>query len=130
MPDDPRGLARLERIYVILVAVHCFAVGFGLLFLPRFSLQLAGWGDVELLFFVRQGGAFHLVVAAGYLVEYSRHRTITLMLIAKPFAFVFLMTLWAFTDVPWAVPISGVGDGAMGLIAWLLHRQVHSSPTP
>jgi hypothetical protein len=119
------GLLRLERIYVVLVALHSLAIGFGLVFMTDFAMSFAGWGEPEPAFFPRQGGAFHFVVAAGYLIEYFRHRTVALMITAKSIAFVFLIGVTILSDVPWAVPFSGVADGVMGLVAYLLHRRAH-----
>ena len=58
------------------------------------------------------GGAFHLVIATLYLVEYQRRRGITALLVAKSAALVFL-TLASFGDVPWSVPFSAAVDGLM-----------------
>jgi hypothetical protein len=124
------GAARLERLYVVLVALHSLAIGFGLVFMTDFAMRFAGWGEPEPAFFPRQGGAFHFVVAAGYLIEYFRHRTVTLMITAKSIAFVFLIGVTIVSDVPWAVPFSGIADGAMGLLAYLLHRRTRASYEP
>lgn len=122
-PGAAEAAAKLERIYVWLVALHSFAIGVGLVFLTDFALRFAGWGDPDPAFFPKQGGAFHFVVAAGYLIEHLRHRTVTLMITAKSIAFVFLIGLTLTSEVPWAVPFSGVADGVMGLLAYLLHRR-------
>jgi hypothetical protein len=132
---DAEAAAKLERVYVWLVALHSFAIGVGLVFLTDFSLRFAGWGEPDPAFFPRQGGAFHFVVAAGYLIEHLRHRTVTLMITAKSIAFVFLIGLTLTSNVPWAVPFSGVADGVMGLLAYVLHRRTvrlgaAASPSP
>jgi len=113
---------RLESWYVFLVALHSYAVGGFLLFATRWGAEFGGWGEVQPLFFARQAGIFHFVVATVYLVDYFPHRRITLMLIAKSFGVVFLTAMFLLTDQPWAVPLSAVGDGLMALIAWQLHR--------
>ena len=74
---------KLEGLFVALVALHSYAVMFFLLFLTRWGVEFGGWNDVTPLFFPRQSGIFHGVVATGYLVEYRRHGTLHLMLIAK-----------------------------------------------
>jgi hypothetical protein len=113
---------RLMNAYVVLVALHSYAVGSFLMFATRWGAAFGGWGDVQPLFFARQAGIFHFVVATGYLVEYFRHDRITLMLIAKSTAVLFLTAMFVVDDGPWAVPLSAVSDGAMALIAWWLHR--------
>jgi hypothetical protein len=118
-----RDTARfLERWYVPLVALHSYCVGGFLVFATRWGAEFGGWGEVEPLFFARQAGVFHFVVATGYLIEYYRYRRIALMLVAKSIA-VFFLTVMALLDGgPWAVPLSALADGGMALIAWYLHR--------
>jgi len=111
-----------ERIFVILVAAHSFAIGLALLAVPEWGGRFGGFGRLEPLFFARQGGAFHVVVAIGYLVEHLRHRTITLLLLAKTLAVVFLVTCTVTSPVPWVVPMSAAGDGLMAVGALLIHR--------
>jgi hypothetical protein len=56
-----------------------------------------------------------------------RSRTITLLLIAKTTAFVFLIGVSLLVDTPWSVWFSGVADGAMALTVYLAHRAVNRS---
>jgi hypothetical protein len=113
----------LEAVYVVLIALHSYCVGGFLLFATRWGAEFGGWGGVEPLFFARQAGIFHFVVATGYLIEYFRDRRITLMLTAKSIAVVFLTSMALVDGGPWAVPLSAAADGVMALIAWWLHRQ-------
>ena len=114
---------KLETWYVVLIALHSYCVGGFLLFATRWGAEFGGWGAVEPLFFARQAGIFHFVVATGYLIEYYRDRRITLMLTAKSIAVVFLTAMALVDGGPWAVPLSAAADGVMALIAWWLHRQ-------
>lgn len=116
------GLRRLETILVSLVAAHSVGVGLGLLFLTEWGARLGGWTQVEPLFFPRQAGAFHLVVAAAYLIEYFRYRGVLILLTAKSLAVVFLFASAALGPAPWVVPFSGIADGLMGLAVFLVHR--------
>jgi len=116
-----------ERALIFLIALHSIIVGVMLLFFPEWAVRFAGWSGADPIFFIRQAGAFHFVLATGYLVEYSRSRTIPLLLIAKTTAFVFLVGGAMFTQTPWAVWFSGVADGAMALTAFLVHRAVVKS---
>ena len=113
-----------ERILIILIALHSVIVGIMLLVFPEWAVKFAGWSGADPIFFIRQAGAFHFVLAAGYLVEYSRTQTITLLLIAKTTAFVFLVGGSVLSDTPWSVWFSGFADGAMALTAFLVHRAV------
>ena len=121
-PGRPRTV---ELWLVVLISVHSLAVGVSLLFFPQWSAALGGWGEVEHTFFPRQGGVFHLVVAIGYLHEYLRHRGVSLMIIAKSMAVLFLIVMTLVdADGAWAVPASALGDGLMALTVALVHRSV------
>lgn len=114
---------RLERLFVLLVAAHSFAIGAGLLFVTGPSVRFGGWEGVEPPFFARQGGIFHFVVATAYLIEYFRYRGVTVLIAAKAFAVVFLAAMWWIDPSAWSVPFSAAGDGAMGALAYVLHRR-------
>ena len=118
-----------ERTLIILIALHSIIVGVMLLFFAEWAVDFAGWSGADPVFFIWQAGAFHFVLAAGYLVEYSRTRTISLLLIAKTTAFVFLIGGSILADTPWSVWFSGLADGAMALTAFLVHRAVKSDVT-
>lgn len=115
-----------EQILIYLICLHSFIVGSMLLFAADWAVRFAGWAGAEPIFFIWQAGAFHFVLATGYLVEYSRSRTITLLLIAKTIAFVFLIGGSLLAETPWSVWFSGLADGAMALAAFLVHRAVKS----
>jgi hypothetical protein len=113
-----------ERALIILIALHSIIVGVMLMFFAEWAIEFAGWSGADPVFFIWQAGAFHFVLAAGYLVEYSRTQTITLLLIAKTTAFVFLIGGSLLADTPWSVWFSGFADGAMALTGFLVHRAV------
>lgn len=114
-----------ERLLIILIALHSFIVGLMLLFAADWAVRFAGWAGADPIFFIWQAGAFHFVLATGYLVEYSRTQTISLLLIAKTTAFVFLIGGSLLVETPWSVWFSGFADGAMALTAYLVHRAVN-----
>jgi hypothetical protein len=114
----------MERVLVILVVLHTLAVGLALMAVPEWALRFGGWERVSPLFFPCQAGVFHLVLALGYLLEYCRHGSVTFLVGAKTIAFVFLITAALIGGVPWIVPFSGVTDGLMGLVVWLVHARV------
>jgi hypothetical protein len=120
-PQD--NARRLERWLVVLISLHSYAVGFGLVFLPGFGARLGGWDEVVPFFFARQAGVFHLIVATAYLLEYLRHGTVTLLLITKTTAFVFLGAMIFLEPGVWIIPLSALGDGLMGLVVWWVHRR-------
>lgn len=113
-----------ERALIILIALHSIIVGVMLLFFAEWAIKFAGWSGADPIFFIWQAGAFHFVLVTGYLVEYFRWRSISLLLIAKTIAFIFLIGGSVLTDTPWSVWFSGLADGAMALVAYLVHRAV------
>ena len=113
-----------ERLLIFLISLHSIIVGLMLLFAADWAVRFAGWAGADPIFFIWQAGAFHFVLATGYLMEYSRSQTISLLLVAKTFAFVFLLGGSLLTQTPWSVWFSGFADGAMALTAFLVHRAV------
>lgn len=117
-----------EAWLVCLIAAHSIAVGLMLLLVPLWAARLGGWQHVEPTFFVRQAGIFHLVLAMGYLIEYIRYHGVILIISAKCVAVGFLTVTALLIDLPWAVPVSAVGDAAMAALMWLVHTK-HRQPS-
>jgi len=121
---------KIERWLVVLIALHSYAVGFFLLFLPRWGASFGGFGEVQPLFFARQAGIFHFVVATGYLLEYLRHRGVSLMLTAKGTAVLFLVVMAFVEPAAWCLPLSAVGDATMGLAVLCVRRAARTRMRP
>ncbi len=121
---NPTFWRRLEGVGVFLVALHSLTIGIMLMFTTAWVLQFAGWDEVSHLFFPRQSGAFHVILAAGYLWEYRVHQTIRLMLLAKGTAVVFLLIMSPWKEA-WSVPFSGVFDGLMLVGMAFVHRMAN-----
>jgi len=117
------GVPAIERWLVALITAHTVGVGAMLLFAPEWSCTVfGGWSSLGPLFFPRQSGIFHFILAFAYLLEYRRLRTVTIMVVAKALALLFLLSCAALDGVPWVVPFSGVTDGLMGLTIFVVHR--------
>jgi hypothetical protein len=116
------GLATLERTLVALIALHSLVVGLFLTFATDWGARFGGFPSPVPLFFPRQAGAFHFVVAGVYLVEYFRYRGVLLLVMTKSIAVVFLGLTTVLVTVPWVVPLSGLGDAALALAVVLLRR--------
>lgn len=112
---------------MVLVCLHSLLVGALLVFIPEWTLRFAGFEGVDSLFFPRQSGVFHFVVAAGYYAEYRRCGSINLLVIAKTTAVVFLLVLNPWKEA-WSVSFSGITDGlmlvGMILVRWMARRPV------
>ncbi len=111
-PRQALDWRKLDLIGVSLVTLHSLLVGGLLFFFPAWTLKFAGWEQVDTLFFPRQSGAFHFVVAFGYFVEWRRCNSINLLVIAKSTAVIFLLVLNPWGEA-WSVPFSGITDGLM-----------------
>jgi hypothetical protein len=121
-PTTSEKLATLERALVALIALHSVVVGLFLSFATEWGARFGGFPSPVPLFFPRQAGAFHFVVAAIYLVEYFRYRGVLLLVMTKSIGVVFLGLTTALVAVPFVVPLSGLGDAAMALAVVLLRR--------
>jgi hypothetical protein len=129
MPPDRRpafaSSARLgasERVLVLLIALHSVVVGLFLTFATDWGARFGGFPSPVPLFFPRQAGAFHFVVAAVYLVEYFRYRGVLLLVMTKSIAVAFLVLVNVLDDAPWLVPLSGLGDFLMAAAVVLLRH--------
>ncbi len=114
---------RVESWLIVLIAVHSVTVGLFLLFLTRWGVDFGGWEGLNLTFFARQAGSFHIVVAIGYLLEYFRHREVTFLLVTKIIAVLFLVSMMMVESVPWALPLSALGDGLMVPLVYFVHAR-------
>jgi len=121
---DQHGVwLRLEGWLVHLIALHSVGVGLALVFATEWGGKLGGFEQVAPLFFARQAGVFHLVVACVYVIDYRRGRGVSLLLMTKCAAVVFLFGETHLDTVPWVVPLSGLGDGLMALAVYLVRQR-------
>jgi len=116
------SIAKLEPPLIILIALHSVGIGIGLLWAPEWAFKMAGWENVNPLFFPHQAGAFHIVAACAYLIEYFHYRGILVLLMAKVIATIFLFGSFALGEHSWVVLLSGIADGLMGIVAFIVHR--------
>lgn len=125
---SPAAWRRVEHWLIVLIALHSYAVGAFLLFLTEWGVGFGGWTGVHPLFFPRQAGIFHFLIATAYLVEYFRYHGVILLVTAKFVAVVFLVAMTLVEPAPWAVGLSALGDGLMGILVVLVHRRVRDLP--
>ncbi len=114
----------LERALVILVALHSTVIGVAALVATEWGLRFSGFPGASPLFFPRQVGVFHLVVACAYLIEYSRYRGVVVLVTTKAIAVFFLVTMMAVDRLPPVVPISALGDALMLVAVFAVHLRV------
>jgi hypothetical protein len=121
------GWQAIERWLVVLIAVHSAAIGIGALVATEWGVRFSGFPGASPLFFPRQVGVFHVVVAVAYLIEWFRYRGVAVLLATKGMAVLFLVAMMAIDRLPWVVPFSAAGDVLMGLAVLLAHRMGRGS---
>ena len=118
---------RLLTILVVMIALHSVVVGLFLVFVTSWGVAFGGWTNVHPLFFPRQAGVFHFVVAAAYLIEYFRYRGVLLIVTAKSIAVIFLVDATFRYGGPWAGPLSTAGDAAMAVVVWVVYLKARTT---
>jgi hypothetical protein len=114
----------IERLLIILIALHSFACGAGLLWANPEIMKFAGWPDTGPLFFPHQGGIFHFVLGICYMIEYFHYRGVLMLVTAKVIATVFLIGSFALGEKAWVVLFSGIADGLMAIAVLVVHAMV------
>ena len=116
---------KLLKIFLILVAIHSFCVGLGLIIIPLDYFDLFGFSGYSGNFFKIQAGVFHIVMCGAY-VSAARDPVgnqvmIRFSIFAKMTATVFLISYAVIIDMVWMVLASGIFDFVLGLILiWYL----------
>lgn len=119
LAHDP---GRLMGVTVTLIALHSLGVAAVLIFATEWGVRFGGWPELAPAFFARQFGVFHIAIAVAYLVEWFRYRGVTILLAAKAIGTLSLIdATWRYGG-PWSVPLSAVGDAAMGFLVFVLWR--------
>ncbi len=118
--------ARLMTPLVVLVALHSALLGVMAMVAPEWGVRFGGFGSASPLFFARQVGVFHVVVAVAYLIEWWRYGGVTILLMAKTTAVLFLSVQMMLAPLPWIVPVSLAGDAAMALVVLLVRARART----
>lgn len=111
------------RIVLWLIALHSFIVAMLLIFLPEEGIRYFGFPDGN-PFFQVQGGVFHIVMCIAYIMAAvelrSARKLIQFIIGAKSTAFLYLLIYFIFVDPIAIVLVSGIGDGLMSLLVYIL----------
>ncbi|UCG27528.1 MAG: hypothetical protein JSV24_11230 [Bacteroidales bacterium] len=108
---------------LILVSVHSFAIGSGLIFMPGKLMPFWGLTVPAENFFQIQGGILHYILAIAYFMAatgYNRYQGLLILaIITKFLATLFLFSFYLFVERAWIILVSGIIDYLMGLtILW------------
>ncbi len=119
--------ARSRLVLVLwLVGIHSFVVGIGLIVLPAPAVPFFGFTPFAEKFFPVQGGVFHLVMTVAYIMAAVKPERypglIILSFVAKLMAATFLLSYYFLVDSIWMVLVSGIGDGLMGVVIYVIYR--------
>lgn len=116
---------KILKIFLYLIAAHSFLVGVNLLYFSSDLLQTFGFNALNEPFFKFQGGVFHLVMVAAYLlaaIDPVKNKMIVLFsIIAKLMATIFLFAYYFFYDTSIIVLLSAIGDLIMGIVIFYLY---------
>jgi len=113
------------RIFLWLIALHSFTVAVFLIFLNEEGIRYFGFTGGN-PFFQVQGGVFHIVMCVAYILAAadlaSGRKLIIFIIWAKTIALVYLLVYYFFIDGITMVLVSGLADGIMALIIFLLWK--------
>ena len=115
--------SRILNIYLVLVALHSFCVGLGLIFLSASQMALMGFNISE-NFFPDQGGVFHIIMSIAYIlpvIDVKKYYSfIFFSIIVKFIATIFLFIYYLFIDQILMVLFSGIFDYLIGFVLLLI----------
>jgi hypothetical protein len=116
---------RLLKWFLVVVALHTFAVGIVLLFAGTTVMEFFGFPPFESRFFQMQGGVFHLLVPyVYYKASRAPERYVYLIVfsaVIKLTAAVFLFSYYFLIESIVIVLLSGIIDLGIGVIIAVLY---------
>jgi hypothetical protein len=116
---------RILQWVLWLVAIHSICFGIALIVMPIEIIEFFGFRLYE-KFFAVQGGVFHLVISAVYIMAALKPedsaRFIFVSCFTKFSATIFLFSYYFFENQIFVVLLSGVGDFLMGAAILLSYR--------
>ena len=125
--DAPPGPAeRAQRALVALAVAQGILLGAWLGLFPALVLRVGGF-PVAPPFFVRWAGVLHLVLAAGYALEWRRSRRVALLVLAKGVTALFLLAAWIGGGLPQLLVLAFVLEAATSAAAAALHAPAERS---
>ena len=122
----PRNATEALKLTLWLVAIHSLGVGIFLVVAPDAWLQPFGFPMPTDRFFRAQGGVFHFVVVAAYILAvgelWRSDALVRLAILTKGIAVFFLGAYVLFVYPIWGVAFACLGDAGMGILLFLLLR--------
>jgi len=122
--DITNNIKKVFSLFLWLVSLHSFLVGLALIFPPEIFMQTFEFLKVDEVFFRMQAGVFHILMSVIYgmaATNINKYRNlVTVSIIAKMIATIFLISFFILQEKIWIVLVSGIGDFLMGVILWNL----------
>jgi len=113
------------KILLRLIAVHSFSVAMCLILLGQDGIKFFGF-DSGNPFFQVQGGVFHIVMCVAYILaslDPLKKTDLIFFIIAAKFIASLYLCIYYFVIAPVpAILLSGVADGLMSLVVYLLYQ--------
>ena len=111
------------RLMFILMAIHSFIIGSGLIICPGKFLLFFSFSVPAEKFLPMQSGVFHIIMTFAYVMIVLRpdrnQGLILLSIVTKLMATVFLFSYYFLVEKGWAILLNGVIDCIFGLaIVW------------
>ncbi len=121
-------LSKFFRLFLLVVSLHSFFVGVGLIILPDYLIEFFQFNPVTERFFPTQGGVFHIAMAVCYAVaaiDLQRYTVlISFSIFVKLLAAFFLFSYFVFGATNLLVLISGVSDFLMGIVLFYFYQKL------
>jgi hypothetical protein len=122
----PSPSQRAESLLVALAILQGLVIGAWLGLLPGSALRAGGFPPSG-AFFVRWAGVLHVVLSAGYALEWTRFRRTTLLVVAKAATAAFLALAWIADGLPRLLVAAIALEAAIAVVAALLHGPAERS---
>lgn len=116
----PAPSERAQQALVALAAAQGLLLAAWLGLLPEMVLRVGGFPAAP-PFFVRWAGVLHLVLAAGYALEWRATRGVALLVIAKGATALFLLVAWFGGGLPQLLVVAFLVEAASAVGAAALH---------
>ncbi len=124
--DSPATVEMVELAVVVAAVLQGAIVGGWLALFPAAALKAGGFPAAP-AFFVRWAGVLHLVLSAGYAIDYYRYRRVLLLVVAKASTAVFLLVLGLVDSLPELLYLAILVEGVLAAAAGVLHRPAERS---
>ena len=118
--QGPGPIETGELAIVAAAVAQGLAIGAWLALFPETALRAGGFPAAP-AFFVRWAGVLHVVLAAGYALEYMRFRRVALLVIAKAVTAFFLAGAWFGDGLPWLMIAAVFVEATLAAAAAAIH---------